>query len=111
MGNAKILGLPESLHINSHQYGIALAVFYVFYIISEVPSVLLLKIVTPRRWLAALGIACGILGMCLAFVQNLAGFIVLRIILGLFEGGKSASASASAFCQTETNHNLPRLQC
>ncbi|KAK6383930.1 hypothetical protein LTS17_003222 [Exophiala oligosperma] len=87
VGNAKILGLPESLHINSHQYGIALAVFYVFYIISEVPSVLLLKIVTPRRWLAALGIACGILGMCLAFVQNLAGFIVLRIILGLFEGG------------------------
>jgi sugar phosphate permease len=87
VGNAKILGIENDLGLDAHKYGTALAVFYVFYILAEIPSALLLKKITPKVWLAGLGFACGIIGMCLAFVRNYAGFLVVRILLGLFEGG------------------------
>lgn len=54
---------------------------------SELPSNLLLKKVSPRIWLPALTIAWGIVAMCLGFVQNYAGFIAARAILGATEGG------------------------
>lgn len=91
VGNAKVLGLTEDLGLSSHQWGTALAVFYVFYVIAEIPSSLLLKRITPRLWLAGLGFVCGVLGMCIAFDRNYAGFVVIRIILGLFEGGEHHS--------------------
>lgn len=94
VGNAKILGLTEDLGINPHQYGVALAVFYIPYILCEIPSSLVLKKVSPRIWLAFLGSACGIIGMCISFVQNYAGFVAIRLVLGLFEGGKSPSSFA-----------------
>lgn len=86
--------MEADLNINAHQYGVALAVFYVFYILSEIPSTLLLKIVTPRLWLAGLGVACGIVAMSWAFVRNYAGFLAVRIILGLFEGGSSLDCTS-----------------
>lgn len=88
VGNAKILGLTQDLKLDSHQWAVALAVFYVFYVLAEIPSSLLLKKITPRLWLALLGFICGLLGMCVAFVRNYAGFVAIRIILGLFEGGE-----------------------
>ncbi|KAJ9603154.1 hypothetical protein H2200_012449 [Cladophialophora chaetospira] len=87
VGNAKILGLQKDLDLDAHKYGTALAVYYIFYILAELPSALLLKKVSPRIWLACLGCACGIVGMCLAFVRNYGGFVAVRLFLGLVEGG------------------------
>ncbi|KAK0264616.1 hypothetical protein LTR35_017311 [Friedmanniomyces endolithicus] len=87
VGNAKILGLEKSLHINDHQYASGLAIFYAFYIASELPSNLVLKKVSPQIWLPFLTAIWGIIGMCLGFVQNYAGFLVVRAFLGLAEGG------------------------
>jgi MFS family permease len=54
---------------------------------SELPSNLVLKKVSPKIWLPVLTIAWGITAMCLGFVQNYAGFIAVRAILGATEGG------------------------
>jgi len=54
---------------------------------SEIPSNLVLKKVSPRVWLPALTIAWGIVTMCLGFVKNYTGFMVVRAVLGLTEGG------------------------
>jgi MFS family permease len=54
---------------------------------SEVPSNLVLKKVTPRIWLSILTFAWGTVAMCLGFIQNFAGFVTVRAILGLCEGG------------------------
>jgi hypothetical protein len=56
VGNAKILGLETDLHLTNHQYAIALSVFYVFYVVADVPSNLFLKKATPRLWLSLLAI-------------------------------------------------------
>jgi MFS family permease len=54
---------------------------------SELPSNLVLKKLSPKIWLPLLTILWGIVTMCLGFVQNYAGFVVVRAILGVTEGG------------------------
>lgn len=87
MGNAKILGLEEDLGLSNDQYANGLAIFFAFYIAAELPSNLVLKRLTPSVWLAFLTFCWGIVGMCLGFVRNYAGFLIVRAFLGLTEGG------------------------
>ncbi|ETN36542.1 uncharacterized protein HMPREF1541_08820 [Cyphellophora europaea CBS 101466] len=87
VGNAKILGLEDDLGISNDQYANGLAIFYAFYIASEVPSNLVLKRVTPRIWLPLLTFLWGVVGMCLGFVRNYGDFLAVRALLGLTEGG------------------------
>ncbi|KAL4877908.1 major facilitator superfamily domain-containing protein [Aspergillus karnatakaensis] len=87
VGNAKILGLEEDLNITNHQYDIGLTIFYLFYIISEVPSNLVIKKVSPKIWLPALTAVWGVFTLCLGFVTNFASFVAVRALLGIAEGG------------------------
>ncbi|KGO69454.1 Major facilitator superfamily domain, general substrate transporter [Penicillium expansum] len=87
VGNAKILGLEADLSITDHQYDVGLAVFYLTYICSELPSNLVLKKASPKIWLPLLAAIWGIITMCLGFVQNFAGFVAVRALLGIAEGG------------------------
>ncbi|KAJ5535019.1 hypothetical protein N7527_001273 [Penicillium freii] len=87
VGNAKIIGLEADLSITDHQYDIGLAVFYLTYICSELPSNLVLKKASPKIWLPFLTAIWGIITMCLGFVQNFAGFVAVRALLGIAEGG------------------------
>jgi MFS family permease len=87
VGNAKILGLEEDLNLTNDQYANGLAIFFAFYIAAELPSNLVLKRVTPRIWLSSLTMAWGVVGMCLGFVRNYGGFLAVRAVLGLTEGG------------------------
>lgn len=54
---------------------------------SELPSNLVLKKASPRIWLPTLTIAWGIITMCLGFVRNYGGFVAVRAMLGIAEGG------------------------
>lgn len=54
---------------------------------SEIPSNLVLKKISPRIWLPALTVMWGIVTMCLGFVRNYAGFMAVRAVLGITEGG------------------------
>ncbi|KAL2836201.1 major facilitator superfamily domain-containing protein [Aspergillus pseudoustus] len=87
VGNAKILGLEDDLNITNDQYDIGLAVFYLFYILSEVPSNLIIKKASPKIWLPALTAVWGIFTMCLGFVRNFGSFVAVRVLLGIAEGG------------------------
>ncbi|KAF1942948.1 MFS general substrate transporter [Clathrospora elynae] len=87
VGNAKILGLEKSIHVNDHQYAIGLCVFYATYIASELPSNLVLKKMSPKIWLPLLTSVWGVLTMCLGFVTSFASFVTVRALLGVAEGG------------------------
>ena len=51
VSNAVIFGLKQDLNITSgNKYNIALAIFYVPYILSEIPSNLLMKKCKPHVW-------------------------------------------------------------
>ncbi|KKK26893.1 putative MFS transporter [Aspergillus rambellii] len=87
VGNASILGLQDDIGITGHQYNIGLAVFYLFYILSEIPSNLIIKKASPKIWLPSLTMVWGIITMCLGFVRNFGSFVAVRAILGIAEGG------------------------
>lgn len=47
----------------------------------------MLKKASPKIWLPFLTAIWGIITMCLGFVQNFAGFVAVRALLGIAEGG------------------------
>lgn len=54
IGNAKIQGLEDGLNISGTEYNIALFIFFVPYILFEVPSNILLKKIAPSTWLSSI---------------------------------------------------------
>lgn len=87
VGNAKTYGLEASLKMTDYQYDTGLAVFYATYIVSEIPSNLVLRKVSPKIWLPVLTVFWGIVTMCLGFVKNYKEFMAVRALLGICEGG------------------------
>lgn len=87
VGNAKVGGMDKSLGLVGLQYNIGLAVFYVSYIASELPSNYFLKRVGAKLWLPFLVASWGVVTITMAFMKNYSAFIACRFFLGLFEGG------------------------
>ena len=52
IGNAKIQGLEKDLGMAGSDYNVALFIFFIPYILFEVPSNLLLKKMKPSTWLS-----------------------------------------------------------
>ncbi|KAE8368275.1 major facilitator superfamily domain-containing protein [Aspergillus caelatus] len=59
IGNARLMGLEDDLGMSGHQYNIALFVFFIPYILFEVPSNMILKKVKPSWWLSGIMFAWG----------------------------------------------------
>ncbi|KAI1343738.1 major facilitator superfamily domain-containing protein [Xylariaceae sp. FL0016] len=87
IGNAKIQGMTEDLHMSGSDYNIALFVFFIPYILFEVPSNIILKRIAPSTWLALLMVLWGIATIGQGLVRNVQGLIACRFLLGLFEAG------------------------
>lgn len=52
VGNARLYGMEEDLGLVGNQYQTAVSLLFVTYLMSEVPSNLVLKKFTPSRWIA-----------------------------------------------------------
>ncbi|OAL06881.1 MFS general substrate transporter [Phaeosphaeriaceae sp. SRC1lsM3a] len=88
IGNARIAGLTTDLGIaTGTSFNVALLVFYIPYILVDVPSNLLVKKLRAGIYLPSLITAWGMVCMCMGFITNFAGLIACRLLLGLFEGG------------------------
>ncbi|KAL1962839.1 hypothetical protein VTN77DRAFT_9114 [Rasamsonia byssochlamydoides] len=59
IGNARIQGLEKDLHMAGNDYNIALFIFFVPYILCEVPSNLILRSVAPSTWLSVIMLGWG----------------------------------------------------
>ncbi|GKZ39790.1 hypothetical protein AbraIFM66950_001220, partial [Aspergillus brasiliensis] len=70
LGNAKIEGMNADLNLVGNQYNIASSLFFVPYIIFEIPSNVMLKKTRPSFWLAAQVITWGIVMTCMGSVQG-----------------------------------------
>ncbi|SPO03264.1 related to permease of the major facilitator superfamily [Cephalotrichum gorgonifer] len=88
IGNAFIQGMREELDLaRDFRFNWALSIFYIIYLLVEVPSNIILKRVGARFYLPFLVLGFGIVTMCMAFVKSFAGLMVARAVLGVFEGG------------------------
>src|ERR1700754_4133881 len=75
------LGLSEAV------YGLGASVFFVGYLLFEVPSNLLLLRVGARRWIARIMVTWGLLSACMLFVKTPTSFYIMRFLLGVAEAG------------------------
>lgn len=87
VANARIEGLADDLGMTGNQYLTGLTLYFIGYVIFEIPCNIILKRTSPRLWLPTLTIAWGIVATLLGVVQNLAGFFVARFFLGVTESG------------------------
>lgn len=61
IGNAKIQGLEKDLNMTGNDFNIALFIFFIPYILFEVPSNILIKKIAPSTWLAFIMLCWGTL--------------------------------------------------
>ncbi|KDR83760.1 hypothetical protein GALMADRAFT_86283 [Galerina marginata CBS 339.88] len=87
VGNARIAGLEKDTHLKGNQFNTVLAVFYVTYLLVELPSNIVLKKMKANRWIPLLVCLWGIITTLSSLAKNFQGLIVIRLFLGLFEGG------------------------
>ncbi|KAF3004938.1 hypothetical protein E8E13_007385 [Curvularia kusanoi] len=87
IGNARIQGLEADLQMRNNDYNIALFIFFIPYILFEVPSNLVLKKLAPSTWLSLIMILWGIATIGMGLITNFRGLIAMRILLGFFEAG------------------------
>ncbi|KAF9081307.1 hypothetical protein BGX23_001031 [Mortierella sp. AD031] len=85
IGNAKVAGLEKDLNLTPSEYSWALSIFFIGYILAEVPSQMLLKKVGPRKWISGCMFIWGTLTMLLAACKTAASLYATRFFLGIFE--------------------------
>ncbi|KAF9023047.1 MFS general substrate transporter [Hymenopellis radicata] len=84
IGNARSAGLVADLGLHTYDFNIGTSLFYVMYLICEIPFALLIKRV--GFWLVPLSIVLfGIVTLCTAFIHDRGGFYATRIVLGMSE--------------------------
>ena len=59
IGNARLQGLEKDLKMKGHDYNVALFVFFIPYILFEVPSNLLIRKIAPSTWLSSIMVLWG----------------------------------------------------
>ncbi|KAF2180426.1 MFS general substrate transporter [Zopfia rhizophila CBS 207.26] len=85
IANAKIAGLTETIGVTNDEYNTCLMIFYVGYVITQLPSNLIITKVRPSWYICCITSAWGIVSMCQAFTKNFGGLFAARFILGLVE--------------------------
>jgi len=87
IGFAAPNGMNDDLALSAAQFGFASGVFFIGYILLEVPSNLALHRFGARRWLARIMVSWGIVALLFTWVQNFEQLWILRFILGVAEAG------------------------
>ncbi|KAG4261248.1 hypothetical protein FPRO04_08238 [Fusarium proliferatum] len=87
VGNARIEGMIDDLHMSGNEYLTGLTLYFIGYVLFEIPCNIILKRTTPRLWLPTLTVAWGIVATLLGIVQNKTGFFIARFFLGVTESG------------------------
>jgi len=87
IGFAAPNGMERDLALSAAQFGFASGVFFIGYILLEVPSNLALHKFGARKWLARIMVTWGIVALLFTWVQNFEQLVVLRFLLGVMEAG------------------------
>lgn len=80
-------GLTEDLGLKAAQFGLASGIFFIGYILLEVPSNLALHRYGARKWLARIMVSWGIVSLLFTWVSSVEELYILRVLLGIAEAG------------------------
>lgn len=81
------LRMQHDLNFSDAAYGLGAGIFFLGYVLFEVPSNMLLTRIGARKTIMRIMIGWGALSSAMMFVQTPTHFYVLRFFLGVFEAG------------------------
>lgn len=83
---AKLQMLP-ALGLSEAMYGLGAGIFFIGYLVADIPSNLLLHRVGARWWIGRIMISWGVVSIATAFVSSSFWFYMVRFLLGVAEAG------------------------
>ncbi|KAI0858289.1 retrograde regulation protein 2 [Xylaria cubensis] len=86
IGFAATQGMVQDIGLKGTQLNTAVSVFYVFYILAEFPTSILVKRLQFDRVIPAITLCWGLVCLSTGFVQSFGPLVVTRVLLGFFEG-------------------------
>ncbi|MFG1797890.1 MFS transporter [Nocardia sp. NPDC049149] len=87
IGFAGPSGMKADLGLTETAFGLASGIFFIGYLLLEVPSNLALHRFGARRWIARILASWGLVATAMAFVPNETVLYILRFALGVAEAG------------------------
>ncbi|MGF6880382.1 D-galactonate transporter [Paraburkholderia sp. MM5477-R1] len=81
------LQFKNDLGLTEAAYGFGVGIFYVGYVLFEVPSSLLLRRIGARKTIARIMVLWGLVSLSMMFVRNPTQFYIARVALGIAEAG------------------------
>ncbi|KAI5293247.1 hypothetical protein KEM52_005716 [Ascosphaera acerosa] len=79
--------LGTELGLSPKQISTSVTLFYVCYVVFDLPSNLIMTRLSPRVWMARIVISVGIIGACFAAVRAAWSMYLLRLLLGVVIAG------------------------
>lgn len=79
--------VSADLQLSATMFGLASGIFFIGYVLVEVPSNLALFRFGARRWLARIAVSWGVVAVAIAFSPNATTLLALRFLLGVAEAG------------------------
>src|SRR5215468_8542272 len=79
------LNMSADLGFSDRAYGLGVGMFFVGYVLFEIPGALIVERWSARKWLARIMITWGIATIFTAFVRTPAQFYAARFFLGVAE--------------------------
>lgn len=86
VGFAK-LRMANDLKFSEEVFGLGIGIFFIGYLILEIPGALLVERWSARKWFARILISWGLVSAFTAFVQTPMQFYLARVLLGVAEAG------------------------
>lgn len=81
------LEMSHDLHFSDRVFGLGAGIFFVGYVLLEIPGALIVERWSARLWIARIMITWGIITILVGFVHTAHQFYVIRFLLGAAEAG------------------------
>ena len=85
--SAAALQMPHDLGFNDRTVGLGAGMFFVGYVVLQIPGALIAERWSARRWFAAIMAVWGALTIFMAFIHTAAEFYTVRFLVGAAEAG------------------------
>ncbi|PVH94454.1 MFS general substrate transporter [Periconia macrospinosa] len=95
IANARIEGFEKSLHLPSNGYNTLIWIFFIPFVLVEIPSNLIMGLprVRPNIFLGINMLLLGVISFCQGLTHSYGGFLALRFLMGIFEATLPAGAA------------------
>lgn len=85
--SAAALQMPGDLGFNDRVVGLGAGMFFVGYVVLEIPGALIAERWSARRWIARIMVSWGIMTVLMAVIHTAREFYLVRFLIGAAEAG------------------------